>query len=162
LSKEIEKKLEDYASSLGRDDLVNDMRAARQLIAKTHTVEKALNPETGTINAQKLAAELKGKKPLSGELKQIADFGLAFKNASKPVESMGSLPQFSPLDLWAGAGVAAMGQDPRYAAIAAIRPGARALALSPAIQNRLIQNPQTTNKTLNALLYKSAPIAGAQ
>lgn len=158
----LEDAIEKHLQDIGQPELLNNFRAARQLIAKTHTVEKALNPETGTINAKKLSAELQKKKPLSGELKQIAEFGLAFPKASQAIEGMGSLPQWSPLDLVAGAGLATMAQDPRYAAIAAIRPGARALALSPAIQNRLIQQPLKTNNMLNTLIYKSAPIAGAQ
>ncbi len=156
----IENALENYAKSIGHSDLVPELRNARQLIAKTYTVEKALNKTTGSVNAQKLAAELDKGKPLSGELKQAAEFAQRFKTASKPIESMGSLPQVSPLDFYAGiAGIGASQalDNPKYAALAAIRPSMRALALSPVIQNRLIQQPKSVNELLD-ILRMSTPV----
>jgi hypothetical protein len=156
----LENALENYAKSIGYNDLVPELRNARQLIAKTYTVEKALNKTTGTVNAQKLAAELDKGKPLSGELKQVAEFAQRFKTATKPVESMGSLPQVSPLDFYAG--VAGLGasqflDNPKYAALAAVRPSMRALALSPVVQNRLVQQPKSVNELLE-ILRMSAPV----
>ena len=150
----IETALENYAKSIGYSDLVPELRNARELIAKTYTVEKALNKTTGSVNAQKLASELEKGKPLTDQLKQVAQFAQRFKTASKPVESMGSLPQVSPLDFYAGVaglGASQYADKPEYAALAGVRPAMRALALSPLVQNRLIQQPKSIQELLDLL-----------
>lgn len=161
---ELENKLEQYAVSVGREDLVPKMVEARQLIAKTWTVGKALNPSNGNVNAKVLAKELERGKPLSDELKKIAQFAGQFKTASQMPESMGSLPQLSPLDFATGAGLFAGTGSPLAAAGLVARPAARALALSPIIQNRLIQSPNQPflNELGKATLYRSAPVAASQ
>ena len=135
----IESALETHLNKTGQTDLLNKFRDARQLIAKTYTIEKAANTTTGTIDAKKLAAQLQRGKPLSGELKDIAQFSQAFPKASQTPETMGSLTQLNPLDYFAGlvGGVSTGG--PGAAAILA-RPAMRAAALSSPVQNRLIPN----------------------
>jgi hypothetical protein len=133
----IENALETHLNKTGQSDLLNKFRDARQLIAKTYTIEKAANTTTGTIDAKKLAAQLQRGKPLSGELKSIAQFSQAFPKASQATEGMGSLPQFSPLDYFAGVlgGVSTGGLG---AGAILARPALRAAALSSPVQNRLI------------------------
>ena len=133
----IENALEGHLSKTGQGDLLSKFRDARQLIAKTYSVEKAANPATGTIDAKKLAAQLQRGKPLSAELKDIAQFSQSFPKASQTPETMGSLTQLNPLDYFAGlvGGVSTGG--PGAAAILA-RPAMRAAALSSPVQNRLI------------------------
>lgn len=147
----LETALENYAKSLGYNDLVPELRNARQLIAKTYTVEKALNKTTGSVNAQKLASDLEKGKPLSAELKQAAEFAQRFPKAARTPEQMGSLPQFSPLDVTAGAGLSAILQDPMALASIGVRPVARSLALSPLVQNRLAQKPNDISQLLEIL-----------
>lgn len=167
LATKIQTGLEDYAASIGREDLVPEMIKARELIAKTWSIEKALNPVSGTVDAKKFAAELKKNKPLTNELRQIAEFGSTFPKASQTPELMGSLPQFNATDLafgGAGLGAAAYTQDPRYAALTMLRPSARMLALSPGVQNRLIQPAATpvVNQMVRQQMYRAAPVLGAQ
>jgi hypothetical protein len=133
----IENALEGHLSKTGQGDLLNKFKDARQLIAKTYSVEKAANPATGTIDAKKLAAQLQRGKPLSSELKDIAQFSQSFPKATQTPETMGSLTQLNPLDYFAGlvGGVSTGG--PGAAAILA-RPAMRAAALSSPVQNRLI------------------------
>jgi hypothetical protein len=135
----IENALEGHLSKTGQTDLLDKFRDARQLIAKTYSVEKAANVTTGTIDAKKLAAQLQRGKPLSAELKDIAQFSQAFPKASQTVEAMGSLPQLSPLDYAAGliGGVSTGGAG---AGAILARPALRAAALSSPVQNRLIPN----------------------
>lgn len=133
----IEGALETHLNKTGQTDLLSKFRDARQLIAKTYTIEKAANTTTGTIDAKKLAAQLQRGKPLSGELKSIAQFSQAFPKASQTTETMGSLPQLSPLDYVAGIiGGASTGGLGAGAILA--RPALRAAALSSPVQNRLI------------------------
>jgi hypothetical protein len=133
----IENALENHLSKTNQGDLLNKFRDARQLIAKTYSVEKAANATTGTIDAKKLAAQLQRGKPLSAELKDIAQFSQAFPKASQATEAMGSLPQLSPLDYFAGlvGGVSTGGVG---AGAILARPALRAAALSSPVQNRLI------------------------
>jgi hypothetical protein len=70
--------------------IVRDFVAARQLIAKAHTVEDALNPATGNVSAIKLAAMLKRGEPLSGDLRTAAQFASAFPKAAQDVAPIGS------------------------------------------------------------------------
>jgi hypothetical protein len=134
----LENEIERHLKSSGQEGLLSEFRNARQLIAKTYTVEKALNPVSGNINAKSLAAELKKGKPLTEELKTAAEFAAQFPKATQTIESMGSLPQTSPLDIGA-AGVMASLTNPAALASLGIRPGARAAALSGPVQNRLVQ-----------------------
>jgi hypothetical protein len=145
----IESALETHLNKTGQSDLLNKFRDARQLIAKTYTIEKAANTTTGTIDAKKLAAQLQRGKPLSGELKSIAQFSQAFPKASQATEAMGSLPQLSPLDYVAGllGGVSTTGGLGAAAILA--RPALRAAALSSPVQNRLIQGTAAPYLTQN-------------
>lgn len=52
---------------------------ARQLIAKTHTIENALNEATGNVSARELAKALRRGVPLTGELRKAALFAGAVK-----------------------------------------------------------------------------------
>ncbi len=83
--------------------LLDSFRQARQQIAITYTVQKALQGRiTGDINASVLASELRKGKPLTGDLRTIADFANAFPDVSTLFKKA---PQaFSPLDLAVGGG----------------------------------------------------------
>lgn len=134
----LEDEIERHLKTSGQKEMLDEFRNARQLIAKTYTVEKALNPVSGNVNAKSLAAELKKGKPLTEELRTAAEFATQFPKATQTIESMGSLPQTSPLDIGA-AGVMASLTNPAALASLGVRPGARAAALSSPIQNRLVQ-----------------------
>lgn len=58
--------LESEAVAAGKPDLVTALRAARQKIAKTYDVERALNTSTGDVSATVLARAVDQGRPLSG------------------------------------------------------------------------------------------------
>jgi hypothetical protein len=166
-AKALEDQMERHLSATGQPAAVlDDFRKARQLIAKTYTVEKALNPATGAVDARTLAAQLKKGAPLSGDLKTAAEFAARFPKASQTVEGMGSLPQTSPLD-WVPAGALSMAtSNPLMMLGVGARPAARALALSPVVQNRLVQSQAPNalqqllaNPEFAQLGYRAAPNA---
>jgi len=161
---QIETTLENYAQSLGREDLLPALRDARQLMAKTYTIEKALNPVSGTVDAKVLAKELKKGKPLTEELRTVAEFASQFPKATQVTEKMGSLPQISPLDYAVG-GVSSLLTNPAAIAGVAARPALRAAALSEPIQNRLVQGAKITPEQANLikllLLQGGKPAANA-
>jgi hypothetical protein len=73
-SKAMEMKLEAEAAKVGKPELVPAMREARQAIAKTWDVERALNLGDGTIDAHVLGRLYDRGAPLSGGLETIAKF----------------------------------------------------------------------------------------
>lgn len=156
LASQLEGSLEGYAQSLGRDDLVSDMAKARQLIAKTYSVEKALNSTTGNVDARNLAKQLEKGKPLTGELKQAAEFAARFPKAAQTVEGMGSLPQTSPLDWAAFGGIGAATANPLALLGVGARPAARAAVLSNPVQRRLQNAPSQISPQLIEALRRSA------
>lgn len=70
--------LESEATAAGRSDLIPALRAANVSIAKTHTVERALNDSVGDVSSRKLGQMLAAGKPLSGELETAARFAQGF------------------------------------------------------------------------------------
>lgn len=151
------------ARSNGAPGAVDALDAARTQIAKTYGVQNALNPVTGTVNANKLAAQLQKGKPLTGGLRDAAEFAARFPKAAQTPEAMGSLPGTSPLD-WA---TSAITPDKLLSLLTlGARPAARSLALSPLVQNRLIQSQGNnaflqlmSDPELAQLGYRAAPNA---
>jgi len=129
-------------SAQGQPDLMAAFQDARKTIAKTYSVEKALNDQTGDVSAAVLAAQLKKGKPLSGGIQTIAEAGQAFPKATQTLPQ--SYNAVSPVDyLGAGLGAAATGH-PLMLALAAARPAVRKLVLSDVYQNAARgQNYQT-------------------
>lgn len=146
-------------------DMLKNFRDARQLIAKTYTVEKALNNETGDVSAQALAKLLQKGKPLSGDLKTIAKAGSSFPKAT---QSLKEAPKaVSPLD-YGAALISAGSTGPWGAAAIGARPAVRSLMLSQPYQ-RLLGSPQSYGPGLleqslpllqNDLLRRGLPAAG--
>jgi hypothetical protein len=159
----LENEIERHLKTSGQTEMLGEFRNARQLIAKTYTVEKALNPVSGTVDARALARELKKGKPLTDELKTAAEFAAQFPKAAQTTELMGSRPQLTPLDVGA-AGIASAITNPAAMASVAIRPGARAAALSSPVQNRLIQGkitPEQANLAKILMLQGGIPATNA-
>lgn len=140
------------------DALLSGFRDARKLMAKTHTIEKALHEGSGNVTASKLAAELRKGRPLSGGLETIARTADTFPKNMQSPEVMGSVPGISPLDVLGGAGLGAMGAaatgNPTGAligALPALRPVTRAALLSDRYQNTM-GNPRYRNPLLARIL----------
>lgn len=111
----IEQAIEDAALSLGDDKLLNRLRDSRKKIAQSYTVEEALNPATGLVDPAVFGKQLDFGEPLTGNLKKIADFQLAFNRDAveatrvpnpnvNNLGSMNSLQQASRGDLAGGVG----------------------------------------------------------
>lgn len=123
----LEDAVDTHLQGVGAPDLLANYRDARRLIAQTYTVEKGLNPKTGDVSAKSLAGDLKRGKPLTNELRSIAETASAFPKATQ------ALPQnynsMSPLDYLAGVAGAVAGHP--LAALGALgRPAVRGAILS--------------------------------
>lgn len=132
----IEALIERNLAKAGRADILRAFRDSRQTVAKTYTVEKALNPQTGNVNALKLAQQLQKGKPLSGEIRKAAEFGTAFPKAAQEIKD--SVPGVSPLDFYGAGGIAAATQNPMALALLGARPAARGAILSGPYQAAML------------------------
>ncbi len=131
----IESMIERHLKTSGApQDLVNNFRDARQLIAKTYTVEKSLNKGNGNVRAGKIAAELDKGKPLSGDLKEIGSFAKAFPKSNQEIAGVNP---YSVLD--AAGAVGGMALNPAITAYVAGRPIARSMVLNPTYQKMFVK-----------------------
>lgn len=139
----LEQVLEDHLSKAPNPALFNEFRRARELIAKSYTVQNAL--VGGDVSAQVLARQLAKDKPLTGELRQIAEFSSEFPSVSRVIKD--SVPMYSPLDAayQFGSAAAALGTGNPFLAVPAAyslaRPAMRSYLLSEFAQRGLIPPP---------------------
>lgn len=115
--------IERHLAQTGNQGMLRDFKTARQTIAKTYTAQNALNPATGNISAQKLAASQRKGKPISGEMRDVASFGNAFPKAAQEIRD--SVPALSPLDFFGAGSVAAGTANPAALAHLLMRPAVR-------------------------------------
>jgi len=98
----VENAVEDHLTNIGQPDLAANWDAARTTIAKTYSVENALDG-AGNVDATKLGKQLLKGKPLSGNLEAAANFANAFPKAARNLKE--SVPGISPLDVYSGAAI---------------------------------------------------------
>lgn len=120
-------------------DLVSDFQNARQLIAKSYTVQKALKPD-GSVDARVLARELEKGKPLSDELKTAGQFASQFPKAAQLPEKIAGVP-YSMLDAAVGGGAATLMHNPMAFVAAGARPLIRSLITSDPYQRAAVGPP---------------------
>lgn len=126
-----------------------EFKDARQKIAKTYTIEKAMKGDNLNAAAPSLAKDLaKGK--LTGRLKNIAEFGRNFKEVAQA-----SPPQtttFRPADVVPGlAGTI----SPELFSLVMLRPALRKMIQSKLYQARLAKLPTVTAEKILAMPEKS-------
>lgn len=150
----LERAMEDHANKIGKPDLAKNFRSARELIAKTYTVQEALNTATGDVSA-KVFGKLKAKgKPLSGDLKTIGSVAEAFPKATQALDT--PYRAFSPLDLAAG-GFGAGSANPLLLAAVAGRPGVRGALLSGPMQELLKRQALTGRSFTSGPILPNSP-----
>lgn len=138
----LEDALEGHLKQMGQPaaEVLEGFRKARQLIAKTYSVQSALGPN-GSINALKLGSALSKGRPLSGDLRTIAEFGQAFPRSAQMLkEPPGST---SVLDWATAMGSTAASGNPAYMLSLGARPLARRLMLSDRVQRNAVKNAGT-------------------
>jgi hypothetical protein len=172
LAKQLDDKIDKYAISLGRDDLMPALRAARKEIAKTYTVGRALTEARGEIDPQVLAKLFDKKKPLSDGLEKIGEAASAFPSVFKAPSKIGS-PAAHNLKAGAAGVTGILGTiaaGPYGMAAGAIPflapPAARAMMLSPSAQRAMLQNgllsaPNNYGGLLE-VMQRTAPVLAAQ
>jgi len=98
----LEKAIENHVVKLGQPELIDQFRNARRYIAKTFTVQKALNTQLGSVDAKKIAKDLNKGAPITDELSIVGKYATAFPKVNKTVTDTPT--PFTVFDLF-GAGV---------------------------------------------------------
>lgn len=144
----VEDLIERRLAETGRSELVDQYRAARTLIAKSYDWESATNASTGNTDARHIAALFDKGRPMTGNMKIVADAANNFPHAFQPEAKIGGVETWSVLDMAyaaAAASAAAARGDVGLAAILAAavpfaRPAVRAGVLSRPFQRTMISN----------------------
>jgi hypothetical protein len=150
----LEKAIENHVVKLGQPELIDQFRNARRYIAKTFTVEKALNPQTGVVDARKIAKQLDQGVPITGELALVGKYAKAFPKTTKVVAEAPA--PFSALDLYgagAGAGVDLFTGVPALSLLAPARIASRYGLMTPQAQ-RMLATPQYSPRTAPFVPYQ--------
>ena len=145
--KQYESELDRLAKANNNPELLNDLKNARQKIAKVYTVENALNPETGTVDIKQIS---KQEAPLTGELALAQRFGKAFPDVTKPVKTQPNpLSIYDLLAISAGAG----GETTNKALIGLpfLRAAGRSAIMSEPVQKRMVTPRYPTPLGVNAI-----------
>ena len=148
--KTLENQLETLAKQNNQPQLLNQLKQARQEIAKIYTVEKATNPTTGTVDARVISRQLSKKAPITGELQLVGKFAQAFPKVTKPVSERPN--PFSIYDV-IGTSYGVGAANPLVAAVPAARVAGRYGVLSKPIQQRFVQ-PQYSQITKPFVPYQ--------
>jgi hypothetical protein len=150
----LEKAIESHVIKLKQPELITQFRDARKYIAKTFTVEKALNPQTGTVDAKKIAKQLDQGVPITNELALVGKYAKAFPKTTKVVAEAPA--PFSVLDLY-GSGAGAIADlftgVPALSLLAPARLGARYGLMTPQAQ-KMLATPQYTPRTAPFVPYQ--------
>jgi len=124
--------IERHLAKSGQTQMLDQFKAARKTIAKTYTVQNALNQGTGSVDANKLAAALKRGAPLSGDIRQVAEVATAFP---KPMQMLNTpYRALSPWDWLAAGGLGYGTGNPALSAAIIGRPIVREGLLSAPAQ----------------------------
>ena len=143
-AKVLEDSIDATLRKIGRSDLADRIKPARERIAQTYNVEEMLNPGNFNIDPDVALRMLKRGVPLSGNLKLLAEFKAAFPNSLRESSKV-SAPDVSLMGTFAqgalgGAVGLSTGNVPGAVvgalAIPAARKGAREYLLSQGVQRR--------------------------
>lgn len=124
----VENAVERHLQASGQPELADRWDAARRTIAKSYSVQNAMDG-AGNVDALKLGKQLIKGKPLSGNLESAANFANAFPKAARNLKE--SFPGISPLDYYASGALEAATDNPAALLAGPARMGVRAALLGP-------------------------------
>lgn len=141
--------LEEEALKANKPELLPELRQARQQIAKSYDIEKALNIGTGDISAPALARALDKGAPFTGNLRTVAEFGNAFPSSVREgarVPTAGVSKSEALASLLLGGLI-----SPIAAALPFASGPTRSMILSPAYQRQMAQPNYGVGMTTKAM-----------
>ncbi len=152
----IEDQMIRHLEASGKGGLAKAFDDSRKLIAKTYSVESALNEGSGNVVARLLGGQLKKGKPLSGELETIAKFAQAF---GKSAQEITDSPGVSAVDAIVG-GVGGSTVNPALFALPVGRNVARSAITSRGL-NQAMGTPKYAPGKAGSALLKTAKASKA-
>lgn len=78
----IEDAIEEAAATVKDPSLLKRLRDARKEIAKSYSIEQALNPSTGLVDVREFGRQIAEGRPVSGNLRRMGDFANSFDTAA--------------------------------------------------------------------------------
>jgi hypothetical protein len=141
-AKQLEALAERNLTNFNQPDVMANFKQARQDIAKSYTIEKALNATTGNVSGADLGTLARKGKIVPAELQTLANAAGAYPTAFQNVARIGSVPGFSPVDLGTAAIASAAASNPALMVSAATRPTLRSVAVSPMFQRNMLPSSQ--------------------
>lgn len=149
IENELERAAQDPANGV-RPNVISQIRQARQTYAKASLIQDSMLPD-GTVSGPKLAAAWRNDEPMTGELRDAAEFAAQYPKANLSASASGS--PVNHLSMWgallgSGAGEhlgqsmghAGIGTAVGVAAIPAARLAARKALMSASGQARALPN----------------------
>ena len=141
-AQQLEALAERNLTNFNQPDVMKNFQQARQDIAKSYTIEKALNATTGNVSGADLGNLARQGKIVPAELQTLANAAGAYPTAFQNVARIGSVPGFSPLDIGTAGIASAAAGNPSVMLSAATRPTLRSLAVSPMYQRNMLPSSQ--------------------
>jgi hypothetical protein len=141
-AQQLEALAERNLKNFNQPDVMKNFQQARQDIAKSYTIEKALNATTGNVSGADLGNLARQNRILPAELQTLANAAGAYPTAFQNVARIGSVPGFSPLDIGTAGIASAAAGNPSVMLSAATRPTLRSLAVSPMYQRNMLPSSQ--------------------
>jgi hypothetical protein len=151
-SNALEDQLGRHLQRTGKPELLDQFRHAREIIAKSYSVQSALNESTGNVSAKTLAQQLKKGRPLSGELKTVGKSAQDFEKAFQDPSKIGSPTSVSVFDVGGAALVGELMHKPWLLAGMLGRPGLRSAMLSKPGQGAMIGTPGESTSLLRSAI----------
>jgi hypothetical protein len=141
-AQQLEALAERNLKNFNQPDVMKNFQQARQDIAKSYTIEKALNATTGNVSGADLGNLARQNRILPAELQTLANAAGAYPTAFQNVARIGSVPGFSPLDIGTAGIASAASGNPAVLLSAATRPTLRSVAVSPMFQRNMLPSSQ--------------------
>jgi hypothetical protein len=156
---QLENLAERNLKNFNQPDVMTNFKQARQDIAKSYTIEKALNATTGNVSGADLGNLARKGKIVPAELQTLANAAGAYPTAFQNVARIGGVPGISPLDAGAAAIAAASSGNASLLGTVMGRPIVRSGITSDVFQRNMMPSSQgqapnllnraTTNPMLN-------------
>ena len=141
-AQQLEALAERNLKNFNQPDVMANFKQAREDIAKSYTIEKALNATTGNVSGADLGNLARQGRIVPAELQTLANAAGAYPTAFQNVARIGSVPGFSPVDLGTAAIASAAANNPALMVSAATRPTLRSVAVSPMFQRNMLPSSQ--------------------
>jgi hypothetical protein len=141
-AQQLEALAERNLTNFNQPDVMKNFRQARQDIAKSYNIEKALNAASGDVSAANLGTLAKQGKIVPAELQTLANAAATYPNAFQNVARIGSVPGISPVDVIPAAAAAVATSNPSILATIFGRPLVREAITSPKYQRNMLPNTQ--------------------